>query len=143
MEIDTYQFFQRKNEPNPESPGSPSESHEDLRGDVLEAVEGTVTSLRHTFNDTLFGYQALIGVDCEISDRVSAGIKLRWAKFNKFEGDDQDWDTIRSHESVLAREQSDIDALEAGGVSNRNQVRGTTNDIAFWGAAVSIKYWLN
>ena len=52
-----------------------------------ERVAGTTTIGRAKLSDTLFGYQVLAGVDYQVSDPVSIGLKFRWADFGEFEGD--------------------------------------------------------
>ena len=63
-------------------------------------VAGTTTIARAKLSDTLFGYQVLAGVDYQVSEPVSIGLKFRWADFGEFESDPREWDQLRSHESA-------------------------------------------
>ena len=69
--------------------------------DKPPAAAGTLSLLDSDFSDTLFGYQLLGGLDYALTEKVSVGIKGRWASFNDLEGDTV-WDLIRSHEPVRA-----------------------------------------
>ena len=91
-------------------------------------VAGTTTIGRAKLSDTLFGYQVLAGVDYQVSDPVSIGLKFRWADFGEFESDPREWDQLRSHES----------AVGPGGARVRYAV--ATDDIQFWGVSLNMKY---
>ena len=83
---------------------------------------------RAKLSDTLFGYQVLAGVDYQVSDPVTIGLKFRWADFGEFESDPREWDQLRSHES----------ARRPGGA--RVQYKVMTDDIQFWGVSLNMKY---
>ena len=40
-------------------------------------------------SDTLFGYQVLAGVDYQMSEPVTIGLKFRWADFGEFEDESE------------------------------------------------------
>ena len=91
-------------------------------------VAGTTTIGRGKLSDTLFGYQVVAGVDYQVSEPVSIGLKFRWADFGEFESDPREWDQLRSHES----------ARRPGGA--RVQYKVMTDDIQFWGVSLNMKY---
>ena len=93
-----------------------------------QKLAGTTTIGRAKLSDTLFGYQVLAGVDYQVSEPVSIGLKFRWADFGEFESDPREWDQLRSHES----------AIEPGG--GRVQYQVMTDDIQFWGVSLNMKY---
>ena len=65
------------------------------------AAAGTASILDTYAGETVFGYQALVGVDYALSEHTSLGVALRWARF-----DDVDheaiYNVVRSHAGVLA-----------------------------------------
>ena len=63
-----------------------------------ERIAGTTTTASHTLEDTILGYQAIVGVDHMVSDNASIGVKGRWIKHAKF-SDSNQWDQLRSHRS--------------------------------------------
>ncbi len=63
-----------------------------------ERVAGTTTTESHTLEDTVFGFQAIIGVDYLLTEKTSLGIKGRWVKYGDF-SDGDTWDQLRSHAS--------------------------------------------
>ena len=60
-------------------------------------LAGTTTIDNSNFVDTLFGFQALAGLDYELNDGFSIGFKMRWIDMNSFEGS-ANWLQLRSHE---------------------------------------------
>ncbi len=98
------------------------------KDNLNERVAGTTTIATAKLSDTLFGYQVLAGVDYQVSDPVSIGLKFRWADFGEFESDPRDWDQLRSHDS----------AISSGG--GRVQYKVMTEDIQFWGVSLNMKY---
>lgn len=62
---------------------------------------GTVSAVETEISKTHLGGQVLGGVDYDLTERVSAGVKVRWTWFGSIE-DEFVWDLVRSHESVLA-----------------------------------------
>lgn len=98
------------------------------REDLNRIVAGTTTIARAKLSDTLFGYQVILGVDYQVTDPVSIGLKFRWADFGEFESDPREWDQLRSHES----------ALSPGGGRVRYKVM--TDDIQFLGVSLNMKY---
>ena len=98
------------------------------REDLNRIVAGTTTIARAKLSDTLFGYQVIAGVDYQVSEPVSIGLKFRWADFGEFESDPRDWDQLRSHDS----------AISPGG--GRVQYKVMSDDIQFWGVSLNMKY---
>ena len=66
-----------------------------------ENAAGTTSSMDTKLADTLFGFQLLAGLDYELTDLASIGIKARWAQFDDF-SDRAAYDQIRSHKPVHA-----------------------------------------
>ena len=90
-------------------------------------IAGTTTIGRAKFSDTLFGYQVVAGVDYQVSEPVSIGLKFRWTDFGEFEGREQ-WNQLRSHESANMRPEDPV------------YYKVMTNDIQFWGVSLNMKY---
>ena len=63
-----------------------------------ERIAGTTTTANHTLEDTVVGYQAVVGADYMLTERASVGIKGRWVRYAKF-SDGNEWDQLRSHSS--------------------------------------------
>ena len=94
----------------------------------LGRAASTTTVAHERFSDQLFGYQLLAGVDYLLSDRITLGLKLRWANFGEFEVDGKAWDRLRSHDSLTA----------PGGDPIVYSV--VTDDVQFWGLSLALKY---
>ena len=97
--------------------------------ELRQKLAGTTTIGRAKLSDTLFGYQVLAGVDYQVSDPVSIGLKFRWADFGEFEGGDE-WNQLRSHDSAVGPEEG----------SPRVRYGVVTDDIQFWGVSLNMKY---
>ena len=149
--FDMVHFFQRNrsdDEPAPSgSTGHPATRNLDADGNctpvatddcVVETLEGVISYANDTHDDSTFGLQFLLGFDYPLSDRISAGVKLRWAYFGDIEGDNKKWDTLRSHESTVAPDAENID--ETLGRSNIVTYKTTLENKQVWGAAFSLKY---
>ena len=61
---------------------------------------GTTSATETEITKMHFGGQALGGLDYDLTERVSLGVKVRWAWFAPIE-DEFVWDLVRSHEPVL------------------------------------------
>ena len=96
--------------------------------ELRKQVAGTTTVGSAMLTDTLFGYQAIAGVDYHVSDPVTIGLKFRWADFGEFESDPREWDQLRSHPS----------SISPGGPRVRYKIM--TDDIQFWGVSLNMKY---
>lgn len=95
--------------------------------DKPPAAAGTLSLLDTGLTDTLFGFQFLGGLDYALTDKVSIGMKARWASFQDLEGDTV-WDLIRSHRPVRADGQTPFDS------------KLTFSDIQYWALSVGLKY---
>ncbi len=95
--------------------------------DLNNSLAGTTTADRARLSDVLFGYQVLAGVDYQVSDPVSLGLKFRWADYGEFE-DESAYDRLRSHASVAGNPPVPVTYY----------VR--TDDIQFWGVSLNMKY---
>ena len=65
------------------------------------AAAGTASILDTYAGATVFGYQALVGVDYALSERTSLGVALRWARFDDVDHEAV-YNVVRSHAGVLA-----------------------------------------
>ena len=70
-------------------------------GDVElnQRLAGLLSNDEATMTDTLFGYQALAGVDYQVSEPLTIGLKFRYAMFGEFE-DNSEYTRLRGHASV-------------------------------------------
>ena len=92
-----------------------------------EELAGALTYDRAKMSDTLLGYQVLAGVDYQVSDPVTIGLKFRWADFGEFE-DESEYTRLRGHASV------------AGNPPRPVTYYIMTDDIQFWGVSLNMKY---
>ena len=95
--------------------------------DKPPAAAGTLSLLDTGLTDTLFGFQFLGGLDYALTEKVSIGMKARWASFQDLEGDTV-WDLIRSHRPVRADGTTPFDS------------KLTFSDIQYWALSVGLKY---
>ena len=79
-----------------------------------EQLAGALTYDRARMSDTLFGYQVLAGVDYQVSEPVTIGLKFRWADFGEFE-DESEYTRLRGHASVAGNPQGPRDLLYQDG----------------------------
>ena len=77
--------------------------------------------------DTLLGFQALAGVDYQVSEPLTIGLKFRYAMFGEFE-DDSEYTRLRGHASVAGNSLKPVSYY----------IR--TDDIEFWGVSLNMKY---
>ncbi len=102
----------------------------DSTNEVLRnKLAGTTSIARSDLSDTLFGYQAIAGVDYRISEPVTIGLKFRWADFGEFKDGDE-FLQLRSHDAT----NSPVPG------SPRVGYEITTDDIRFWGLSLNMKY---
>lgn len=94
---------------------------------VKREAAGTVSYLNTRISKNLFGFQFLGGLDYALTERVSVGVKGRWARFQNVRHHAV-WNSIRSHEPVLA-----------DGVTPY-RVRIKLDSIAYWGMTIGLKY---
>ena len=103
-----------------------------LFGEALEEYKsrlaGTATIEQAELSDTLFGYQALLGVDYALTDALSLGLKGRWTDWDSF-SDGGSYDQLRSHPSNLR-----LDGSEP--VTYRIR----TDDIKIFAVSLNLKY---
>ena len=90
-------------------------------------IAGTITADRAKLSDLLLGYQAVAGLDYQVSDPVTIGLKFRWASFGEFD-DESAYDSLRDHASV------------AGNPPVPVTYYVKTDDIQFWGISLNMKY---
>ena len=104
-----------------------SGNEEEDRQALHERIAGTSTTESHTLEDTLFGYQAVVGVDYMLTDNASIGVKGRWVKYAKF-SDGDEWDQLRSH------------APNNGPGTNTVEYTIETDDLSAFGVSLVMKY---
>ena len=105
-----------------------------LAGDELakaqalnRGIAGAITADRAKLSDLLPGYQAVAGLDYQVSDPVTSGLKFRWTSLGKFD-DESAYDSLRDHASA------------AGNPPVPVTYYVKTDDIQFWGISLNIKY---
>ena len=102
-------------------------SGQDWPDEVKLAAAGTVSYLNTRINKNLFGFQFLGGLDYALTERVSIGLKGRWARFQNIRHNAV-WNGIRSHAPVLA-----------DGVTPY-RVRIKLDNVEYWGMTLGLKY---
>ena len=107
---------------------------EALTGDELATAQalnrkiaGTITTDSARLSDLLPGYQAVAGLDYQVSDPITIGLKFRWASFGEFD-DESAYDSLRDHASV------------AGSPPVPVTYYVKTDDIQFWAISLNMKY---
>lgn len=94
---------------------------------VKREAAGTVSYLNTRISKHLFGFQFLGGLDYALTERVSIGVKGRWARFQDIRHNAV-WNKIRNHEPVLADGKTPY------------RVRIKLDGIAYWGMTIGLKY---
>ena len=129
VSLDFYNRWGRNPDPDAISTFDDTSGTDEQKDMLHRRLAGTTTIGRAKLSDTLFGYQVLAGVDYQVSEPVSIGLKFRWADFGEFE-DGREWDQLRTHDSAVGP--------EAG--SPRVRYSAMTQDIQFWGVSLNMKY---
>jgi len=75
--------------------------------EIRRNLAGTVSTGRRTLRDTVIGYALVAGVDRELSESVSIGLKVQWKHFEAFDSDGYAGDLLRSHPPNLRRDGSE------------------------------------
>ncbi len=107
---------------------------EGLTGDELakaqalnRKITGAITTDSAGLSDLLSGYQAVAGLDYQVSDPVTVGLKFRWVSFGEFD-DESAYDSLRDHASVAGHPPVPVTYYVK------------TDDIQFWGISLNMKY---
>ncbi len=98
-----------------------------LGEELNQKLVGSLTYDQAKMSDTLFGYQALAGVDYQVSEPLTIGLKFRYADFGEFEAESA-YTKLRGHESVAGNPPVPVTYY----------IR--TDDIQFWGVSLNMKY---
>ena len=93
-----------------------------------EKLAGSLTHDQARMSDTLFGYQALAGVDYQVSEPLTIGLKFRYAMFGEFE-DESDYTKLRGHAPLVGNPATQPATYYI-----------STDDIQFWGVSLNMKY---
>ena len=104
-----------------------SGNEEEDRQALHQRIAGTTSTASHTLEDTVFGYQAVVGVDYMLTDSASIGVKGRWVRYAKFSGGDV-WDQLRGH------------APNNGPGTNTVEYTIETDDLSAFGVSLVMKY---
>ena len=128
VSLDYFNKWTRNHDPAAISTFNDTAATDEQKDALHRRLAGTTSIARAKLSDTLFGYQVLAGVDYQVSEPVSIGLKFRWADFGEFESDPTEWNQLRSHDS----------ARSPGGA--RVQYKVMTDDIQFWGVSFNMKY---
>lgn len=75
--------------------------------EIRRNLAATTTTSQTELHDRLTGYQVLGGADYAVSELVSLGVKVRWARFGRFVAEGIEWEQLRSHASQLRRDGSE------------------------------------
>ena len=102
-------------------------SDQDWPLQVKREAAGTVSYLNTRISKNLFGFQFLGGLDYALTEKVSIGLKGRWARFQNIRHNAV-WNSIRSHAPVLA-----------DGVTPY-RVRIKLDNVEYWGMTIGLKY---
>jgi opacity protein-like surface antigen len=97
-------------------------------GELNKELAGALSNDETTMSDTLFGYQALAGVDYQVSEPFSIGLKFRYAMFGEFE-DESQYKRLRGHDPLVGNPPT---------LPATYYIR--TDDIQFWGVSLNMKY---
>ena len=106
----------------------PEDRQDDLRT-LQNNLASTASSNQTELSDSLFGYQAILGIDYALTDSVSIGLKGRHTVFRSFE-DSSGLDRLRGHissnkldgsEPVTYRIKTDDMKMSAIGISLKYQ----------------------
>lgn len=90
-------LWARSSDPNDITTGSDQPNHEEIRGNLA----GTVSSGSVEIADDLFGYALIAGVDYQLSESLTLGIRAQASFFDDFEAGPYGGDLLRSHEGNL------------------------------------------
>lgn len=97
-------------------------------GELNARLAGALSNDETTMSDTLFGYQALAGLDYKVSEPFTVGLKFRYAMFGEFE-DESVYKRLRGHDPVVGNPPTRPATY---------YIR--TDDIQFWGVSLNMKY---
>ena len=65
--------------------------------EIRNNLAGSTSVAQTNLDDTLLGFQLMVGVDYAITEQVSFGIKGRWVRFEQFSDSGVVWDPLRGH----------------------------------------------
>ena len=97
--------------------------------EIRRNLAGTVSVGRRTLRDTMVGYVLVAGIDRELSEKVSVGLKAQWKRFEAFESGGYEGDLLRSHPPNLR-----LDGSEPVSAWSR------TGDTGRFTALVTVRY---
>ena len=103
--------------------------------EIRANLAGTTSVGLAKLEDTLFGYQALIGVDYELNESLLLGVKGRWIKFESLMDSGVVWDPLRGHPPYLRTPEQ-----VAGGDREFVEGRIRLDDIEMFAVSLSLKY---
>ena len=75
------------------STGSDQPNADEIRANLA----GTVSHGHAKLSESLFAWQVMLGIDQNVSENVSIGLKARWVHFANLESTDLEWNPLRSH----------------------------------------------
>ncbi|MCY4656277.1 MAG: hypothetical protein OXC80_05610 [Gammaproteobacteria bacterium] len=98
MRMDFSWVWARNSDPEAITTGEGQPNVDEIRSNLA----GTVSAGRRTLRgDPMIGYTVLAGIEREISEMVSIGLKVQWKQFDTFKSDWYTGDVLRSHEGNL------------------------------------------
>ena len=110
-----------------EKRASPTGDEELDRENLHRRLAGATSTARKTLRDAVFGYQAVVGVDYALTDKISMGVKGRWVKYSTFKDGGNEYDQLRSHPSNNGDGKTVVYTVE-------------TDDMSSFGVSVVMKY---
>ena len=113
------------------TPGEGLPNAAEIRANLASTSSHADTEL----DDTLFGYQILVGVDYALTDTLMLGVKGRWVDYDSFDDGGVVWDPLRGHPPYLR-----TPAQAAGGDREHVSGRIKLDDIEMFAVSVNLKY---
>lgn len=75
--------------------------------EIRRNLAGSTSSAQTRLSDTLSGHQVLFGIDYELNESATVGIKWRWSRLGTLSDEGFAWDPLRSHAPNLRRDLSE------------------------------------
>ena len=103
--------------------------------EIRDNLASTASHADTELDDTLFGYQILVGVDYELTESLMLGVKGRWVDYDSFKDGGVVWDPLRGHPPYLRTPDQ-----AAGGDREHVSGRIKLDDIEMFAVSMNLKY---
>ena len=103
--------------------------------EIRANLAGTASVTQKQLDDTLFGYQLMVGVDYALTDVLSLGVKGRWVDFDSLSQSGVVWDPLRGHAPYLRTPEQ-----ASGGDREHVSGRIKIDDIELFGISLNLRY---